>query len=69
MAPQPTPYPVAGDLIVVSPGGTVIGAGLYVVTGAEAAGGPYTVTPSDNPRQNHAGTITHDRILTVIRAA
>ena len=69
MATNPPPNPVIGDLILVAQGGTQIDAGLYVVTAAAAAAGPYTVAPSDNPRQNHAGTVAKNRILAVYRAA
>lgn len=69
MATNPPPNPVVGDLIVVGPGGTQIDPGLYVVTAVSAAAGPYTVAPSDNPRQNHAGTVPKSRILYVYRGA
>lgn len=68
MASNPVPSPNPGDLIVVRPGDTHISEGLYIVTGGNASTG-YTVMPSDNPRQNHAGTVAQARILAVIRAA
>ena len=68
MATNPAPNPVVGDLILLGPG-TNLDPGTYVVVGAAAAGGPYTVAPIDNPRQAHAQTVPKPRILYVYRAA
>lgn len=66
MASQTPPNPKAGDLILLG-AGVNPDPGLYLVTGGASAG-PYTVRPTDNPRQDHALTVTKSRILYVYQA-